>query len=462
MGLFIPKWKSKNWEKRLQAVEELTDESIIEEIVNNDENDEVRIAAIKKLNNEELLVNIALNNSKESVRINAVERISDKELLIKIAIECKYPFAKEFAVDKINDKEIYYDLALNHNIPQTIIKINDIDILYDICQKSKFNEVIKVAASKLEELAKAKIEKISDKEKLENIARNDSNWFIREVAIFKVWDNIFQIIHEDNILFDIIIHSKDQETIAVAISNLEDTGKLRKLKSINEFLLYTDIIDKRISELEASLITDSEKLLSIASLPGDWNKREAAINELNKISKQVLSEKFYSDQSLLTEIATKHSSEYVRLFAAQKITNQETLEKIALNRKEKWTVRDAAMENLNSEKVIHKIVFDETEDIQVRCCALKRTKGTAIAGQLKSCSDYNLSNVALTIYNERFIDPKEFPYLCSDCKKGLTNKDVEKIPHPDAEYFSGFSSAIYPSCPHCGASLTWDDIEKNN
>ena len=80
MGFFDnimkPKWQSKDWKKRLEAVKELDDQEILIDLAKNDPDKDVRVAAVKKVNDKSVLISISENDSDLDVREAAVKRLA--------------------------------------------------------------------------------------------------------------------------------------------------------------------------------------------------------------------------------------------------------------------------------------------------------------------------------------------------------------------------------------------------
>jgi hypothetical protein len=71
-----PKWQSKYWKKRLEAVKELDDQEILIDLAQNDPDSDVRAAAVKKVNDKSVLISISENDPDLDVREAAVKRLA--------------------------------------------------------------------------------------------------------------------------------------------------------------------------------------------------------------------------------------------------------------------------------------------------------------------------------------------------------------------------------------------------
>ena len=71
-----PKWQSKDWKKRLEAVKELDDQEILIDLAQNDPDKDVREAAVKKVDDKAVLISISENDPDLDVREAAVKRLA--------------------------------------------------------------------------------------------------------------------------------------------------------------------------------------------------------------------------------------------------------------------------------------------------------------------------------------------------------------------------------------------------
>lgn len=71
-----PKWQSKDWKKRLEAVKELDDQEILIDLAQNDPDKDVRAAAVKKVDDKAVLISISENDPDLDVREAAVKRLA--------------------------------------------------------------------------------------------------------------------------------------------------------------------------------------------------------------------------------------------------------------------------------------------------------------------------------------------------------------------------------------------------
>ena len=121
MGLFdslrTPKWKHKDWQKRMQAVKfELDDEQILADIAKNDESTSVREEAVKKIKDKKILEDITYNASDSSIRLRAVRKIKDETILEDISRNNPYNRIQTAAINNIKNEELLINIAKKKSI----------------------------------------------------------------------------------------------------------------------------------------------------------------------------------------------------------------------------------------------------------------------------------------------------------------------------------------------------------
>ena len=186
MGLFDklkPKYKNSDPNVRRNAIWELTDQKIIEDIAKNDEDEYVRRKAVAKLatltNQEDVFIDIAKNDEDWGVRYEAVEQIKNEDALIDIAKNDEYDTVRGKATKGISNSKVLEDIVKNDSSSS---------VRWDILKTTSNQEIIKYIAKNDEseynrEIAVGKLQDISI---LEDIAKNDENEEVRERASKKL------------------------------------------------------------------------------------------------------------------------------------------------------------------------------------------------------------------------------------------------------------------------------------
>ena len=84
MDIFKPAWASKNEQKALKAVENISDQNKLGKVAKNAWHTTVSSAAVRKLTDQSVLVDIATTANKV-IRSEAVRKLTDQKALLFIA-----------------------------------------------------------------------------------------------------------------------------------------------------------------------------------------------------------------------------------------------------------------------------------------------------------------------------------------------------------------------------------------
>jgi len=147
MGLFTPAWKSKDKKKAIEAVEKLTDQSVLKKVALNDSHKIVRRTAVGNITNQPFLKEVALNDSHLDVCLVSVNNITDQSFLKEIALKASHIDVCLFAVRKITEQSILAELALTRERSLVFLlkKMQD-------GKKVKMQDLVTASAQKLIEL----------------------------------------------------------------------------------------------------------------------------------------------------------------------------------------------------------------------------------------------------------------------------------------------------------------------
>lgn len=492
MGLFKPKWKSKNLQKRLKAVEDLFDESILEEIAKTDPVENIRAIATQKITNQTVLEIIAKTDESHIVREKAVKKVKDLFLLKEIAINDTHSDVCKRAIDNISNehdlKEVYKKSKNNTAANYLLKKIKDEKILTDLVLETKSDIALKkikdienilfiferVSDQKLKNRCNEKIENhiksIKNKKELEDIALNHHSWLLREAAISNLWNDLRKIENEQ-LIEDIIRNSKRNTYIAAAIELLEDIDKLIEIQKDADNFYKEELLKKRIDYLkEQNTIKSSntKELIEIVKSTKPKNYRREALNHLWENFSEISNIK---DDQFLIEVYKLFGAIDSKKFSIERIENQDFLEKIAKTEKMDCykSIRLKAISKIKSEEVLLQIALGKSEpdDICKHIVSLLKDekaiekvneslKQKAIQRE-KEAEEIRLRKKAEQEAKEKkmYSDRSKYPYLCPCCNKGLTQAIIDKMPHPDSEAFPGYEPA---RCPHCFHALSWDEF----
>ena len=195
MGLFKPAWMSNNEEKAIMAVKSL---------VGND------------------LVLAARTAPSVNIRIEAINRLTEQSILANFAKYDNDIFVREAAMKKITDQSILADFARNTKdwtqLYAVVENLTDQSVLEEIAKNDEFSFELHVAAIEkltnnftLTEIAKndnmyyeeriAAAEKLPDQTILKSLAKNAENWMVLNRAVRNISDQ--------SILVDLVNNSRE-------------------------------------------------------------------------------------------------------------------------------------------------------------------------------------------------------------------------------------------------------------
>src|SRR5262245_20578567 len=96
-----PKWKHSDPTIRERGVASLTNQDVLESIVENDPSDAVRLAAVQALTDQDVLAKVARGST--PLAMPAMKKLSDKEVIARVAHSAEQRVVREMAVDLIDD-----------------------------------------------------------------------------------------------------------------------------------------------------------------------------------------------------------------------------------------------------------------------------------------------------------------------------------------------------------------------
>jgi hypothetical protein len=85
MGLFRPAWKSSRVDRALEAVQSVSSQSVLADIVKNARHTVVKVAAAKRISDQPLLIEIARTVGDTAVLKIVIESLTDEDTLNEIA-----------------------------------------------------------------------------------------------------------------------------------------------------------------------------------------------------------------------------------------------------------------------------------------------------------------------------------------------------------------------------------------
>ena len=171
--LFKPAWQSKNQQKALAAIEQMTNQGELAQIAsgfsaewakNPSQADSalqqtdlaVRLAALNKLTDEAVVTGIATNTSALLlVSLAAVDRLTSHQNLVHVAMNASKD-VQQRAIARITDPAAFAYIAANHQLKDVRVeatsRLTDRPALVSLAFNDFANEVRKAAAIRLSEL----------------------------------------------------------------------------------------------------------------------------------------------------------------------------------------------------------------------------------------------------------------------------------------------------------------------
>ena len=418
MGLFdslrTPKWKHKDWQKRMQAVKfELDDEQILADIAKNDESTSVREEAVKKIKDKKILEDITYNASDSSIRLRAVRKIKDETILEDISRNNPYNRIQTAAINNIKNEELLINIAKNNENSdvriEAIKKINNQNALANIFKTTTDNEVrniivldkinneyilkdidgdeilLNIIKNSGEKSANKAIDKITDKESLVKLFQTKKPECSSEIL-----DKAFKKIDDDSLLKIIVLECpftlynsslsytalkriKNGDIILDIFNNSPDSNikkEARKILTENYPNLLKDIDASDLNNINLLIENNDEFSLAkiITSADQSDENRTKALNHINN-------ELILKDIVLLDEVGIDYL--YYRLDALEKISNEIVLAEIVDNTgkttfHEEVEISLKAIEKISIQKILSDISLNNRNTTKLREKAIEK------------------------------------------------------------------------------------------
>jgi hypothetical protein len=255
MWPFLPKWKSKDPNKRVSGIGKLNSltyshQRILIDIAKNDSYLSAREAAVKKITDQNILGDIAKNDKDRIVREAAVKRLTDQTVLIHLAGNDKERGIRLTALKRITDQDVLFDFYKNSSdgdvrklairtLAASLVEFSDKNISIRLHQNTGDGSYLRELSSKknaglklnnqgiIAEIAKhhehwiirnAAVSKITDQNILAEISRNEENDKVRYTAVEKL--------NDQNVISDVAKNDKDGIICEIAIRKLTDQNLL--------------------------------------------------------------------------------------------------------------------------------------------------------------------------------------------------------------------------------------------
>lgn len=229
MGLFKPAWRSSNEEKALRAVDRMTRQRELFEVVicKDGVSSIVRHKALEKLTDSILLADVAENSMSIDLRIAAVNKLSDDSLLASI------PKDHHEVVSAVTNRRIELINTITNQSELLNIVKNEGNLelrwtaakkLNDPLAKMEFFRDIALNHYDGETRLRAAVE-LGDPHIIENIALNDDNEFVRYAAV--------EIIENQTVLIAIAENDNKSMVRLLATERIKDTSERERHQQAN-------------------------------------------------------------------------------------------------------------------------------------------------------------------------------------------------------------------------------------
>jgi len=315
---------------RYEAVNKLTDTTVLADIVKNEENDGIRVGIMltDRLTDQAVFADIAKNDKYNDMRLRAVKKLTDQAVLTDVAKKEKNVNVRGTAVAKLTDPILLADIARNDenkDVRQTAVhndNLTDQTVLTDIVKNEKEQMVRYYATLKL-----------TDQALLADIAKNDQDTVIRIEAACKL-DNRHQM-EAQAVFVDVVKNAKDTVGFAV-YSRAAAAGQLIDPVLLADVAKNDKAKPVRWAAVKNKKLTDLTLLVDLAKNDKDADIRIAAAAKLEgEEQHQALAQAVFADLAKNAELWGE------RLDAVRKLTDQTLLADIAKNDQHDSVRRDA-------------------------------------------------------------------------------------------------------------------------
>jgi hypothetical protein len=363
MGLsdiFRPGWQSPKPQTRIKAVNKLTDQNILLNLTEHDQDPLVRAAAVQRLKDDSKISQAGLSDPDAAVRHAAVTSISNQENLFLFAEKTKEENLRLTALKRINDLDFYHIVKRfpfeqwSHE-KETMSFINE--LLADYTYMPTLVGLLEKKAAELpEDLLQKVIEKINDEEIITELV----------LYLFKKDDRCQQI------GFKIINQINDPMEIAEVATLCDDKVK----KQLAEIFTSKVLAEGNAANLKSYLLHDNvpiifqEKL--VTSLEDVKVLRDIAydrglMSELREAALKKLPEKEGVFDFLLSASFVRRAKKWL-----SEIDNKEMLTELALNAVYEM-VRAHALIKLDDQDIYRQALLTETDPL-VRKSIIRRVR----------------------------------------------------------------------------------------
>jgi cell division protein FtsB len=256
MDLFRPKWQNSKMEVRMAEIGQISDQDLLEQIIETCRYKDVRLAAVAKLTDQKTLEKIAETSLHEDAQVAAVKRLTDPITIARIAetSDCSDE-ARMAALRSLSDETALKRVALTQC---------SIEIRVAAIEKLDDQELLAEIAKDLDQLGwqgddvsirVAAIEKLSDQKPLAGIAKDGVcsgvDYLVRKTAIGKLGDCVE--------LHHIAKHDIDGDLRKVAVERTTDQNVLMWVAEKDSLQLVREVAASKLSSSRPDVIAKLQK-----------------------------------------------------------------------------------------------------------------------------------------------------------------------------------------------------------
>ncbi len=342
---------------RSAAVEKLVDQATLAKIAANDKDADVRYLATKKITNQVDLQRIAEQDNSKKIRLLATSMVTDQTVLLRITVKDQNAAIRRAATEKLNFPLVTNQAAL----ARIALQEKNKDVLIEIIKRlTDAATLITLFNENSNRVKKAITNRIADDDvKIILPIKGNPNINHSEI-VAKITDQ--------QQLYKIALSGQSFTKFAkfTAIKNINNRTMLKKIAKRSKISDHRDFANARLT---IEPITSQIKLAKIARKGQNEYLRRAAINKL-------------TDQATLAKIAlNKNDSGYLRIPAIVRLKDNAVLEKIVYSQKSTGiSVRYNAAEQITDQTMLIKIANSDLVDAVRRRAVRKITDQNVLAG----------------------------------------------------------------------------------
>ena len=346
--LFKPAWQSEDYQKRIKAVEKITDQRKLARIAREAPCGHTRGEAIGKLNgtHQTLFADIAKNDTDENARHAAVKKLEwqYQDLFAHIAKNDKDEEVRMAAIEKLykHHQALFSDMARNARYNRlksgmaAVKKLNDKALLVEVAKADTHYAIAEAAIKRLDGQDQSLLVDIAKNAKLESIA---------SIALTRITDQ--------SQIADIAKNAKSHKTSMAAFERLDETRKAAVQAAV-QLLMQTALAREQTALASVAKSGDAKH--------SDYYERRNKENERKEAVEKL------TDQTLIVDVAKNAEEASIREAAVKKLDHQQqALFEYIAKTDVAARVRVAAIGRLDGqyqELFMHMAINDQNQDVR--------------------------------------------------------------------------------------------------